>query len=174
MPDIALPPAADNSDLSLAAPPVDDAASVARGVARMFARADIMLMGEVSLPNRRRADLMGIDAKGHVVIIEIKICKTDLLGDRKWEDYLAYCDRFYWAISSAVEPALLDGEAFRPADTGVIIADAFDAAIARPAPTLALSPARRKPQVQMLARRAMQRLANMQGWIDPEISGREL
>ena len=48
------------------------------------------------LRNRRRADLMGIDARGHIVIVEIKVSRADLLGDAKWPEYLDFCDRFYW------------------------------------------------------------------------------
>ena len=125
-------------------------------------------MGSLTLPNRRRADLMGVDAKGHVVIVEIKVSRADLMSDGKWEEYLDYCDRYYWAVSPAIEPSLLESEGFRPDETGLVIADAYDAAIVRPAPTRALAAARRKVQVQMLARRAMLRLAMGQGWIDPD------
>ena len=51
-------------------------------------------MCEMPLPNGRRADLMAIDAKGGLTIVEIKVAKADLLGDGKWFDYLDYCDRF--------------------------------------------------------------------------------
>jgi hypothetical protein len=48
------------------------AAAVARGVCRLFARHQIAVQTEVSLRNNRRADLMGINAKGEIVIVEIK------------------------------------------------------------------------------------------------------
>ena len=60
-------------------PPV--AADVARGVTRLFCRHDMFAICEVPLPNGRRADLMAIDAKGHLVIVEIKVSKADLIGD---------------------------------------------------------------------------------------------
>ena len=50
------------------------------------------------LRNGRRADLMGIDAKGRVIIVEIKVQRGDLLGDGKWPDYLDFCDRFFWGL----------------------------------------------------------------------------
>ncbi|MFN6936605.1 MAG: MmcB family DNA repair protein, partial [Tsuneonella sp.] len=74
------------------------AGDVARGIGRLFARNDIWCLPEVPLRNGRRADLMGIDARGQIVIVEIKVARGDLLGDTKWLDYLDFCDRFYWGL----------------------------------------------------------------------------
>lgn len=70
------------------------ATDVARGVARMFHGAGLTVLCEVPLPNGRRADLLAIDGKGEVTIVEIKVAQADLRGDAKWPDYLDYCDRF--------------------------------------------------------------------------------
>src|SRR3569832_2940990 len=78
------------------APPI--ASEVARGVTRLFCRQDLFAVCEMPLPNGRRADFMAIDAKGGLTIVEIKVAKSDLVGDGKWRDYLDYCDRFYWAV----------------------------------------------------------------------------
>lgn len=86
--------------------------AVARGVARMFARHRIAVQREVGLRNFRRADLMGVSAKGEVILVEIKCSKADLLADQKWPEYLDYCDKYYWAIPPELDAALLDGEAF--------------------------------------------------------------
>lgn len=75
-----------------------DAPAVARGICRLFARNDIWCLSEMPLRNGRRADLMGIDARGQVVIVEIKVSRADLLGDAKWPDYLDFCDRFFWGL----------------------------------------------------------------------------
>jgi len=141
---------------SLAAPALS-AADVARGIGRLFARNDIWCLAEVPLKNGRRADLMGIDAKGLVVIVEIKVARADLLGDAKWPDYLDYCDRFYWGLPPALDRAPLESEAFRPETCGVIVADGYDAEILRPAALDPLAAARRKTQVEHLARIAMRR-----------------
>ena len=131
---------------------------VARGIARLFARNDIWCLAEMPLRNNRRADLMGIDAKGHVVIVEIKVARGDLLGDAKWPEYLDYCDRFYWGLPPGLDRSPLAGEAFRPDQCGLIVADGYDGEIIRPAPTRALAPARRKVEVERLARAALRRL----------------
>jgi hypothetical protein len=144
------------------------AQAVARGVARMFLRHDVMVLPEVSLRNRRRADLMGIDAKGQIVIVEIKVARNDLLGDAKWTEYLEYCDRFYWALPTGFDASPVDGAEFLPERTGLIIADAYDAEMVRPAATRALAPARRKTETMRLARRAMRRSAISDGWISPD------
>ena len=60
-------------------PPI--AAEVARGVTRLFCRQDLFAICEVPLPNGRRADMMGVDSKGNLTIVEIKVAKADLLGD---------------------------------------------------------------------------------------------
>ena len=158
----------DSSDLLSGHDALSGAQAVARGVARMFLRHDILVLPEVSLRNKRRADLMGIDAKGQIVIVEIKVARSDLLGDGKWMEYLDYCDRFYWALPIGFDASPVDGADFLPERTGLIIADAYDAEMVRPAATNALAPARRKTETMRLARRAMRRAAVSDGWISPD------
>jgi len=133
------------------------ALEVARGVCRLFARNDVWLVPEMPLRNGRRADLMGLDAKGHVVIVEIKTARGDLLGDGKWPDYLDFCDRFYWGLPPELDRVCLEGDDFRPDCCGVIVGDAYDAEIIRPAPLSPLAPARRKVEIERLARAALRR-----------------
>lgn len=101
---------------------------------------------------------MGIDRKGRVIIVEIKVSRADLLGDAKWPDYLEFCDRFYWGLAPGLERGCLEGEAFLPDRCGVIVADGYDAEIVRPAPLLGLAAARRKVEVERLARASLRRL----------------
>ena len=137
--------------------PITRAADVAKGIGRLFARNDIWCLDEVSLKNGRRADLMGIDSKGLIVIVEIKVARGDLLGDNKWPDYLDFCDRFYWGVPPGLDRAPLETEAYQPDISGVIVADSYDGEILRPAPLTKLAPARRKAQIERLARLAMRR-----------------
>ncbi|MFZ1744086.1 MAG: MmcB family DNA repair protein [Pontixanthobacter sp.] len=146
-----------------------NALQVARGIVRLFGRNDIWCLPEMPLRNGRRADLMGIDPKGQVIIVEIKVSRADLLGDNKWPDYLDFCDRFYWGIPPGLDPAPLSTEGFRPDCCGVIIADGYDAEIIRPAPSHPLAAARRKVEVERLARASLRRqsVANdsqFKGW----------
>ena len=47
------------------------AADVARGVTRMLLRHDLITIPEVPLEGGRRADLMALDARGNIVVVEI-------------------------------------------------------------------------------------------------------
>ncbi len=147
-----------------------DSAAVARGVSRLFLRNQIMVQPEVSLRNNRRADLMGINAKGEIVIVEIKVSRADLLGDQKWPEYLDYCDRYFWAVPAGSDFSPIEGEAFLPDRTGLIVADAYDAEIIRSAALVPLAAARRKVEMQRLARLAMRRLMGIAD-PDPSLAG---
>ncbi|SFP56308.1 MmcB family DNA repair protein [Sphingomonas rubra] len=157
--DTAPPSCRDGGDPALCA------ADVARGVTRMLLRHDLVALAEVPLEGGRRADLMALDAKGRIVVVEIKVSRTDLLGDGKWPDYLAHCDRYFWAVPAGFDPAPLDGPAFLPERTGVIVADRYDAAIMREAATVPLAAHVRRRCTLAFARRAARRLTTT---IDPD------
>jgi len=141
------------------------AADVARGVTRMLLRHDLVAMPEVPLEGGRRADLMALDSRGRIVVVEIKVARGDLLGDAKWTDYLDHCDRFFWAVPAGFDASPLDRDGFLPDRTGVIVADRYDAAIVREATTVAMSAHARKRCTLALARRAGRRLIQL---TDPE------
>ena len=146
------------------APPV--AADVARGVSRLMFRADCMALCEVPLGNGRRADIMTIDAKGCITIVEIKVSRADLLGDMKWPDYLDYCDRFFWAVPPGFDLSPFETTAFRPEVAGLIVADRYDAAILRDPLHRPMAAARRKTETLRFARRAARR---MMAGLDPDL-----
>jgi hypothetical protein len=144
------------------------ARDVARGVCRMLLRHDIVAIAEVPLDGGRRADLMALDAKGGLVIVEIKVSRADLLGDHKWTDYLAHCDRFYWAVPSGFDASPLEQDSFMPERAGVIVADRYDAAITREAAHHPMPAPARKRCTLALARRAARRVI---GLTDPDAFG---
>ena len=133
------------------------ATDVARGVARLCFGLGMTVLCEVPLPNGRRADMLAIDAKGGVTIVEIKVARADLHGDAKWPDYLDYCDRFYWALDPSLDGAILESAERMPERCGLIVGDRYGAEIVRPAALHPLAPARRKAQLLRLARLAMRR-----------------
>jgi hypothetical protein len=134
------------------------AADVVRGTTRLLAREDCLAVTEVSLGNGRRADLMGLCAKGLVTIVEVKVSRADLLGDAKWTEYLDYCDRFFWAIPAGFDASLLDRPELLPGRAGLIVADRYDAAIVRTAMQAPLAASRRRAETLRFARRAARRL----------------
>lgn len=141
------------------------AGDVVRGVSRLFVRAGIAPLAEVPLGGGRRADIMGLDDKGRLTIVEIKVSLADLRGDRKWPEYLDYCDRFFWAVPMGFPLSLFDTPAFAPERTGLLVADRYDAEELRPAPWVPLNTARRKAETLRFARRAAGRVA---GLLDPD------
>ena len=141
---------------------------VARGLSRLFHRQSLTVLCEVPLPNGRRADMVAIDGRGQISIIEIKVAKADLLGDGKWPDYLDWCDRFYWALSPSLDPDWIAGPQWQPERCGLIVADRYDAVVIRNAAETALSPARRRSELLRIGRLAMRR---MMVTLDPELMG---
>jgi hypothetical protein len=141
------------------------ASEVARGVTRMLLRHDITAIAEVPLDGGRRADLMALDARGNIVIVEIKVSRVDLLGDAKWTDYLAHCDRFFWAVPQGFDLRPFEQQGFLPARAGLIVADRYDAAVVREAVTVPLASATRKKCTLAFARRAARRVIHL---LDPD------
>lgn len=139
-----------------------DAGRIARGVARHLAAADQTVVAELPLASGRRADLVALGRDGRIAIVEIKSCRSDFVADRKWPDYLGYCDAFYFAVGPAFPLALL------PAEAGVILTDGFAAEVVRDSPLRPLSGARRKAMLIRVARVASGRL---QALLDPAPAG---
>jgi hypothetical protein len=142
------------------------AQGVARGISRLFARNNIWCLTEMPLSIGRRVDMMGVDPKGMIIIVEIKVSRVDLLGDGKWFEYLDHCDRFFWGLPPGLDSAPLLTEPFLPDQCGLIVADSYDGEIIRPAPLRSLAPARRKVETERLARTALRRMTAM---LDPQI-----
>lgn len=127
--------------------------ALTRGVSRLFRDLGLAPMAEFRLPNGRRADLAGLCPRGRLVIAEIKSCEADFAADEKWEDYLSFCDEFYFAVNAEFPRAIL------PAAEGLIIADAFGGAVIRPSLSRAMAAARRKAITLRFARQAAARSA---------------
>jgi hypothetical protein len=122
--------------------------AVTRGAARLFADLGWAPLLEVVLPNGRRADVMALGPKGEFAIAEVKSGIDDYRTDRKWGEYLDYCDLFYFAVAPEfLREVLAEGP-------GLIVADAFGGAILTPAPAAPLAGARRKALTLAFARLA--------------------
>ena len=68
------------------------ALEISRGVCRAFLDLGSGVLTEFTLANGRRADVIALDRDGKLTIVEIKSCRADFQSDRKWQDYLDYCD----------------------------------------------------------------------------------
>lgn len=128
---------------------------LARGVARALCELGLDCVPEMPLRPRLRADLMALDRKGEIWIVECKSSRTDFTSDRKWGGYLEWCDRYFWAVDDAFPTELL------PEGTGLFIADGYGAEMLREAPLDKLAPARRKALTLDFARAAARRLQRL-------------
>ncbi|MBP7701865.1 MAG: DNA repair putative endonuclease MmcB [Phenylobacterium sp.] len=126
-------------------------ANVTRGAARLLVDLGYAPLAEVTLPNGRRADLMALSPKGELAIIEVKSGIEDYRVDRKWHEYLPYCDRFAFAVAPEFPQQIL------PEEPGLIVCDGFGGAVLREAPATPLAPARRKALTIAFARLAAMR-----------------
>ncbi len=141
----------------IGAPPPDGRQSetalmVARGVRRLLRQQGFSSLPEVALMSGRRADILALAPDGTLHIIEIKSSVADFRADQKWRDYRAHCDRLYFAIPQIVPLAIM------PADAGLIVADAYGAAIIHEAPEHRLPPATRRVVLLRFAQLAADRL----------------
>jgi hypothetical protein len=107
---------------------------------------------EMGLRSGRRADIVALGTDGSIHIVEIKSSIADFRADQKWPDYRAHCDRLYFAIPADLPAGIL------PEDAGLIVADAYGAALVRQAPEHRLSPSTRRMVTLRFAQLAAHRL----------------
>lgn len=134
---------------------------LARGVCRHLASLGFATVAEMVPAPGLRVDVMALGPKGELWVIECKSGRADFRADHKWQGYLDYCDRFFWAVDAAFPTDLL------PPGTGLMLADDYDAEILRMGPDTPLAGARRKAMLLRFARHAALRL---QGFRDPGVA----
>ena len=138
----------------------ETAAAIQRGTGRMLRRAGFAVVPELPLSSGRRVDIMAVDSKGFIVVVEIKSSVADFRADNKWPDYRDWCDKLYFAVSLDMPQEIL------PDDAGLIVADAYMVDILREPDEHKLSAARRKAVLLRFARAAAHRLHDLH---DPKI-----
>src|ERR1700691_1892594 len=97
----------------------ETALAIARGTARLLGSLGFSCISELPLPSGRRADLVALNQRGEIWIVEIKSSIEDFRADQKWQDYRLHCDRLFFAFTQDIPWE------FFPADTGLIVADAY-------------------------------------------------
>lgn len=128
---------------------------LARGVARLLlSMGHAPLLEFVPTPGLR-VDVVSVTPKGEIWVVECKSCRADFSADRKWQGYLDYCDRFFWATDCDFPTELL------PDDSGLMIADPYGAELSRMAPLSKLAAARRARVLRDIARAAACRLVRI-------------
>lgn len=135
------------------------ALEIGRGAGRLMKALGFSIVYELTLADGRRADIAALSDKGDIWILEIKSSLEDFRADGKWQDYLAYCDRFFFTVLPDFPQEVL------PVTAGLVVADRFGADILRESPETRLSGARRKAMTLRFARAAALRLQSI---IDPD------
>ncbi len=125
---------------------------LARGVCRHLLSHDFVSVEEFSPERGKRVDVMALGPKGEIWVIECKSSRADYMTDAKWQGYLDWCDRYFWAVDDSFPTDLL------PEGTGLMVADGYDAEILRMAPEQKLPAARRTALTRRIARQAALRL----------------
>ncbi len=133
---------------------------LARGVSRHLISHGFVSIEEFVPARGLRVDVMALGPKGELWVIECKSSRADYQSDSKWQGYLEWCDRFFWAVDTEFPVDLF------PEETGLIIADAYDAEIIRMAPEEKIAPARRKKMIQKFAMDGARRLQSLR---DPKV-----
>ncbi|MFP4328337.1 MAG: MmcB family DNA repair protein [Paracoccaceae bacterium] len=135
---------------------------LARGVGRHLAALGFASVEEFVPARGLRVDVLALGPRGEIWVVECKSSRADFTGDRKWQGYLDWCDRFFWAVGSDFPTELL------PRESGLILADAYDAEILRMPEETRLAPARRKALTLKVATHAARRLQALRdpglGW----------
>jgi hypothetical protein len=142
-----------------ASTPEPNGAALARGVCRTAAQLGYASLVEFPLANGRRADVLALGRTGEFVIIEIKSSLADFRADRKWQAYRDFADRLYFAVPNDFPRALI------PEECGLMVADAFGAALLRGGIVTPLSAVRRRALTLRFARVAALRLRRR---LDPD------
>jgi len=132
------------------------AVRLSRGARRLLWSLGYASVTEFPLANGRRADILAVAGGGEIVIVEVKSSIVDFRTDQKWPDYLPFCDAFYFAVGDDFPLGLI------PDSCGLILADAFGAAILRASPVERLVTARRKSLLGAFGQIAASRLHRLE------------
>ena len=121
-------------------------------IARSYYEQGNGVLREFKLRIKRRVDLVTINDKGWITIIEIKSSVADFRNDKKWNEYIEWADQFYFGVAHNFPIEIL------PKEHGIITTDGFDIHEAQPSPVQKLNGSRRNTLVRKLARASMRRV----------------
>lgn len=93
---------------------------------------------------KRRADFIAMNMKNEFVIVECKSCLADFRSDHKWQDYLKYCNKFYFCVDQKLYEKIKEE---LPKEVGCFVGST----VVKPAKTRPMDP---QIQMQLLTRLA--------------------
>ena len=124
-----------------------------RGAIRLLESMGHGALTEFPLRSGRRADILSIGEKGEIWIVEVKSGVPDFRSDHKWQDYLEWCDRFFFAVGPEFPAEIL------PMEAGLLISDEYEAILVQEPAATPLAGARRKALTLRFAHLAARRLS---------------
>ncbi len=124
-----------------------------RGAVRLLESMGHGTLTEFPLKSGRRADILSLGAKGEIWIVEVKSGVPDFRSDHKWQDYLEWCDRFFFAVGPSFPVSIL------PEEAGLMIADEYEAVLMKEPGETPLPGSRRKSLTLRFAHLAARRLS---------------
>jgi hypothetical protein len=124
-----------------------------RGAVRLLESMGHGALTEFPLRSGRRADILSIGEKGEIWIVEVKSGVPDFRSDHKWQDYLEWCDRFFFAVGPEFPAEIL------PMEAGLLISDEYEAILVQEPAATPLAGARRKALTLRFAHLAARRLS---------------
>lgn len=151
-----------NADPAIDGRQSEIAMDIQRGILTSMVELGLSFLPEFTLPSGRRVDLIALDEKGMISIIEIKSSITDFNADHKWHEYKRFCDRFYFASHPSVPQAIF------PESEGFILSDRHESAIIREAELNKLAGATRRSLTLKIARVCAMRLQKMIDFHGPD------
>ncbi len=134
---------------------------LARGVCRHLHSHGFVSIEEFVPDRGLRVDVVALGPKGELWVVECKSSRADFQSDSKWQGYLEWCDRYFWAVDMEFPTDLL------PPESGLIIADGYDAEIIRMGPEAKMTAARRQKLIRKFATDAAHRLHRFR---DPKLA----
>jgi hypothetical protein len=137
------------------------ALAIQRGAQRALLAHGFASVTEVTLRSGRRVDILAVNDRSEIWIVEVKSCLADFRSDAKWPEYRDYCDRLWFAVAPDFPVDVL------PADAGLILADRYAGELVRWPEEARLTPHLRKAVILAAARTAAMRLQEV---LDPEFS----
>ena len=73
---------------------------ILKNTMRFLSNNGYQVISEFALPNKKRVDLIALNTKREILIVEVKSNIKDLKNDKKWRKYLKYCNLFYFAFNN--------------------------------------------------------------------------
>lgn len=67
-----------------------------------------------------RADLMAVNMRGQIIVVETKSSYADFRSDKKWWHYIDYCHKLYFSVSEELYAKVFD---LIPKGIGILTVD---------------------------------------------------